>query len=120
MTGGVYVNLSAPNGDDVDNDGDGTIDETSEDLPAMRGMLIYVAPGTESNITMSGGATSEYTGTVFAPSSNVDVGGNSDTLKTVRTQIIGKYVKLHGNVTVDIRYVEEDNYPVLPKMELAK
>ena len=120
VTGGVYVNLSAPNGDDVDNDGDGTIDETSEDLPAMRGMLIYVAPGTESNITMSGGATSEYTGTVFAPSSNVDVGGNSDTLKTVRTQIIGKYVKLHGNVTVDIRYVEEDNYPVLPKMELAK
>ena len=47
VTGGVNVNLSAPNGDDVDNDGDGTIDETSEDLPAMRGMLIYVAPGTE-------------------------------------------------------------------------
>lgn len=120
VTGGVYVNLSAPNGDDVDNDGDGIIDESSEDLPALRGMLIYVAPGTESNITMSGGSTSEYTGTVFAPSSNIDVGGNSDTLKTVRTQLIGKYVKLHGNVTVDIRYVEEDNYPVLPKMELAK
>jgi len=119
VTGGVYVNLSAPNGDDVDDDNDGIVDETSEDLPAMRGMLIYVAPGTESDIVLSGGSTSEYTGTVFAPSSNIDVGGNSDTLKTVRTQLIGKYVKLHGNVTVDIRYVEEDNYPVLPKMELA-
>ncbi|MBN1373666.1 MAG: hypothetical protein JW987_17135 [Anaerolineaceae bacterium] len=119
INGNVEVHLSAPNGDDVDNDGDGTVDEASEDLPAIRGILMYVAP-TGGSITINGTNTSYYVGTIYAPTSEIVVGGNASALKTVSTQLIGQQVTLNGGVTVDIRFVEEDNYPVLPKMELAK
>ena len=120
VNGQTEVILSAPDGDDTDNDGDGIVDEISEDLPALRGMLIYVPQGTESNLQITGGSTSQYTGTVYAPSSNIEVGGNSGLLSTVGSQLIGKYIKLNGTVTVDIRYVKEFNYSLPPKMELQK
>jgi len=114
------VNLSAPDGDDVDNDGDGIVDEISEDYPALRGMLIYVPAGAGSNLQITGGSTSRYTGTIYAPSSNIEVGGDSGLLPTVSTQLIGKYIKLHGNVTIDIRYAGDLNYSLVPKLELQK
>ncbi len=120
VNGQTEVKLSAPDGDDLDNDGDGFVDEISEDAPALRGMLIYVPTGTASNVQITGGSTSYYTGTVYAPSSNIEVGGNSSVLPTVSTQLIGRYIKLHGNVTMDIHYVRELNYSLAPKMELQK
>ena len=120
VNGQTEVILSAPDGDDVDNDGDGIVDEISEDYPALRGMLMYVPAGAESNLQITGGSTSRYTGTIYAPSSNIEVGGDSGLLPTVSTQLIGKYIKLHGNVTIDIRYVGDLNYSLVPKLELQK
>lgn len=90
--GNVNVQLAAP---------------TGPADPAMRGMLFYAAESNTSAHSLSGGATSKYTGTIYAPYGDVTVGGNSEIGLTYVTQIIANYVKVHGTADIDIRFDDQ-------------
>ncbi|MBN1373664.1 MAG: hypothetical protein JW987_17125 [Anaerolineaceae bacterium] len=118
--GNAQVQLSAPDEDGADTDGDGVNDEADDELPALRGILIYMLASNSGEIQLSGNSDSWYQGTVYAPSGLIEAGGNSAALETLSTQLIGESVKLHGSTHIDIRFDADENYPTLPKMELAK
>ncbi len=93
--GGVDVHLSAPLGD------------TS---PAIRGMLFYAAESNTNDQKLSGGAYSEFVGTIYAPYGSVDIGGNGGVGMTFTTQIVANYVKIHGTADMEINYDASKTY----------
>jgi hypothetical protein len=85
----------------------GTVDleaPTSSDPFAFLGMLIYVAPGYNGQVTMAGNGDSFYMGTVYAPDGYVEVGGTSGINPTYSTQVISDRIKIHGNAKIDINF----------------
>jgi len=113
VSGNVEVNLTAPSS---------TCKVNTPDIcpPAIQGMLIYMAHGNESVVTLEGNSESHYTGTVFVPDGTIDAGGGSSTLPTLNTQLVGDTVKVHGNVTIDINFVGAENYNQPSRLELFK
>jgi len=93
--------------------------------PAVGGLLIYHNPvGAGSSIQIEGDGGSVYSGTVYAPKSDVSIGGTSGTSSDeeieASVQIIGYNIKIHGNATVDIPYNEEGLYHTPTKLDLFK
>jgi hypothetical protein len=86
--------------------------------PAVTGLLIYMLHN--GNITLGGTATSEYVGTVYAPSGTIDVGGTGSLISELFTQIIGWTVKVHGNTTMNITYNLDENLSFPAKLDLYK
>lgn len=61
--------------------------------PAVPGLLFYFGDG---GFTMSGNATAELSGTIYAPLGTIELGG-TETSYTWQTVLIGNNVKIHGN-----------------------
>lgn len=82
------------------------------------GMLIYVASNEVVKIT--GGASLDLAGTVYAPRSHCDIGGNSkpNTILGFSSSIICDTVKVHGSAKVQINYRDEENAMLPPKIQL--
>jgi hypothetical protein len=70
--------------------------------------LIYVPPTNNATVNITGGSGSEFTGTIFAPASDVSLSGNAGGL-ALNSQIIGYTVKLAGDGKLNIHYDPEDN-----------
>ena len=68
------------------------------------GLLIYRNPAYDGDVSLEGGGLSYFGGTILTPSGNIDVGGNSSIKQTYSTQLIGEYVKVHGNAGVEIDF----------------
>lgn len=102
VAGVVEVHLTAP---------------TIDDPPAMRGMLIYVA-GT-GYVNAQGTATSNYTGTIYAPNGFVAAGGNSD-LGSIDGQIIGKEVSVGGTSDIAINFSSDLNYQIPATLDVMQ
>jgi Flp pilus assembly protein TadG len=101
----------------------------------MAGMLIYMAVDNPGLITLVGTDTSLFTGTVFAPTGNIEAGGTSDGLgldedgcnvydvcksATFSVQLIGWYVKVVGTSVLDVYYNDSLNHYVVGKMHLLQ
>jgi hypothetical protein len=93
--------------------------------PAIGGLLIYHNPtGTGSVIQIEGSGGSTYSGTVYAPKSDISIGGtsgtSSDDMIEAGVQAIGYNVKIHGNADVNIPYNEDALYHSPTKLDLFK
>lgn len=75
---------------------------------AKVGLLFYMADGNAGNISLLGSAGSSFTGAVFGGDASIDVGGTTGVNPTYNTQLVGKYVKVHGTSQIDI------NFEILP------
>lgn len=79
--------------------------------------LIFVPASNEANIELAGTGDSTFTGMVLAPTSNIDLKGDSTGLD-LHTQIIALNTRISGNGTVDITYDPNDLPPaiIMPKL----
>lgn len=77
---------------------------TTNTSPAVRGLMLYLAKGNTSQVEMVGNGGSSYTGTVYVPDGKLDVGGSAGVLPTYNTELIGGYVKVHGNASININF----------------
>ncbi len=82
INGSATVNIHAP----------GTY---TDPKPAIPGMLIFMAPGNDNEVQINGDADSQFTGTIYAPESNIDVTGNG-TPTGYEAQFIGWNVEIGG------------------------
>lgn len=83
------------------------------------GLVIY-APLTNTNTFRFGGnSESLFNGTVFAPGMECDFGGTPAN-KSNHTAIICDTIKIHGNPTIDITYIPEQNYRIAPSLDLTQ
>ena len=95
-------------------------DETSvvsPGLPGIPGVLVYMTNG---DVTMLGGASAIYTGTIYAPNGNVQLGGSSGADSEYNVQVIGWTVELHGTPGIGFVFNSQDNYRVPAKMDLYR
>lgn len=93
---------------------------TTENPPALRGMLIYLAQGNTGNVTLAGTVDSFFTGTIYAPSGSVDLGGNNSTVSVYETQVIGNKVNVHGDVNMVINYDDSVHFEIPTSLDLYK
>lgn len=100
------------------------------------GMLIYMDEDNPGLITLVGTDKSLFSGTVFAPTGNIEVGGTSDgstlsdcsalpegvpcTSASFSVQLIGNYVKVVGTSVIDILFDETNNFYVVGNLFLEE
>jgi hypothetical protein len=79
--------------------------------------LIYIPPSNPADVKITGNSGSTFTGTILAPTSNIELIGNGGALD-LHTQIIGNNTRISGNGEIDITYDPEDNAPavILPNL----
>lgn len=70
------------------------------------GLLLYLAPGNCSDVSITGNGTSRYVGTVLAPCSNVKLAGGSTTgnVNVLENQIIADTITLTGSNSLNINF----------------
>lgn len=85
------------------------VDSTAQGFPEQFvNMLIYVPPTNHADISITGSNGSQFTGTILAPTSYINLNGGSGTVG-LDSQIIGYAVAIEGNGNLDIHYEAEDN-----------
>jgi hypothetical protein len=94
--------------------------ENPDPSPAVPGILLYMAHGNTSTIKLNGNSTSFYLGTIYAPDGDVFLSGTSGTKPTFNTQVIGENVEVSGNATIDINFLEDENYEKPPYLDMLK
>jgi hypothetical protein len=94
--------------------------ENPDPSPAVPGILLYMAHGNTSTIKLNGNSTSFYLGTIYAPDGDVFLSGASGTKPTFNTQVIGENVEVSGNATIDINFLEDENYEKPPYLDMLK
>ncbi len=92
INGGATVKLSAPSRDDAS--------------PALKNILFYVpgASGKGQPVKINGNSDSYFTGTIYAPGSDVDFLGTSHAEGCENTQVIGWNVRIGGTSDVIFCY----------------
>ena len=68
------------------------------------GLLLYMAIGNCSDVSITGNGTSSYVGTILAPCSNVKLAGGSSTGSVLENQIIADTITLTGSNTLNINF----------------
>lgn len=88
--------------------------------PAVPLLLIYMDPNNSGEIDLLGTAESSYTGTVYAPTGEIEIGGATSALPTYSTQLIGWDVFVHGTATINITNRDSVMYQVAPNLDLQR
>jgi hypothetical protein len=83
------------------------------------GMLLFVDPNNTNPITITGASNTQYTGTIYAPSSQVSLEGGGTTMG-INAQVIGHTVKITGNADLNITYDEDKLFSLPPAIDLVK
>ena len=88
--------------------------------PLLDGLLLYLAPGNCSDVSITGNGTSNYTGTILAPCSNVKLAGGSSTGNVLENQIIADAITLTGGNTLNINFNARQQWqpPIPPAIEM--
>jgi hypothetical protein len=88
--------------------------------PELDGLLLYLASGNCSSVSITGNGTSSYSGTVLAPCSNVKLAGGSSTGNVLENQIIADTITLTGSNTLNINFNASKQWqpPVPPKIQI--
>jgi hypothetical protein len=100
INGGAQVQLAAP--------GSGT----------YGGIVFFMADGNSSVVKLDGNGSSRFIGIVFAPDGEIEIGGTAAVNPTYTTQLVGKYVKVHGNAEIDINYTTQPSQVKKPVLDL--
>ena len=89
---------------------------------AYDGLLLYLAPGNCSNVSITGNGTSRYVGTILAPCSLVKLAGGSSTgnQNILENQIIADQIQLTGSNSLNINYNAKQQWqpPVPPEIQM--
>ncbi len=83
------------------------------------GMLLYVDPNNTNPIKITGGSNTLYSGTIYAPSSQVTLEGGGTSIG-INAQIIGDSVIITGNADLNITYDESKLFFLPPAIDLVK
>jgi hypothetical protein len=86
----------------------------------LDGLLLYLAPGNCDEVSITGNGTSNYTGTILAPCSNVKLAGGSSTGNVLENQIIADTITLTGSNTLNISFDARQQWqpPFPPAIEM--
>jgi hypothetical protein len=95
-------------------------DSSPSPEPALPGMLIFMPPSNVGQVNMLGDSGSQFQGTVFAPTSEIEVGGTASLAGFLSTQFIGWDVIVHGDVLMEIWFDDEQSYQYSPSIELLR
>lgn len=107
FNGSSYINIHAS-------------DSVMDDYPKeFVNYLIYVPPTNNATVKITGANGSQFTGTIFAPTSYVVLNGGSGTVG-LNSQVIGDAVAIEGNGTLDIHYKATDNAITTTNPSLAQ
>jgi hypothetical protein len=92
---------------------------SSEDctMYAMNKVLFYAGTG---NVSLEGNGDSDYTGLVYAPQGQIDLGGTGSTLGTVHVQLVGWDVVIHGDASLEMIYDDAQQLWKSAQIELYK
>jgi hypothetical protein len=105
---GVMIYLS-PQAGPVTMTGNGLVDITAMTSGPYKGMLFYADRSYTNSISMTGNATWNAVGTIYAASSYVDLSGNGD-VNNLSSMLVAKTIKLGGNSDVVVNYDPGLNY----------
>jgi len=94
--------------------------DVDQDYFVLDGLLIFMDPDDTNTISLEGGGTSYFSGTIFGLEADLDIGGNAAIEQTYSTQLIGKNVNVHGNVGIDINFDLSQNVTMPPIMNLIR
>ncbi len=86
--------------------------------PAIKGMLIYMAPGMNQTVDLAGNSDSFFLGTIFAPDGVIKVHGTPGESPTFNTELIASGVSIDGNAIIDINFRENEIYSTPPQLDL--
>jgi Flp pilus assembly protein TadG len=97
--------------------GGGSLTATAPTSGEYQGILMYLAPQFDINgnliqtqqIDMRGNGIGDVVGTIFAPSADVTMFGNSGTAALFNSQIIAYHVDSGGTANIKIEYNPKDN-----------
>jgi hypothetical protein len=86
------------------------------------GLLLYLASGNCSDVSITGNGTSSFIGTILAPCSNVKLAGGSSSGTTFNNQIISDTITLTGNNALTIVYNASQQWqpPTPPTVEMTQ
>jgi hypothetical protein len=88
------------------------------------GLLLYLAAGNCSDVSITGNGTSRYVGTILAPCSLIKLAGGSNTgnQNVLENQIIAKRINLTGSNTLNINYNAQQQWqpPIPPTIEMTQ
>jgi len=91
---------------------------------AVEGLLMFFSPSYQADITLNGGSTNVFKGTLYGSNANFHLNGNTDTTSaesaTFSTQIVGNWIEVNGkaNLTMDLK--GEDFVQLPPSLSLVK
>jgi hypothetical protein len=91
---------------------------TLDQSPAVRGLLMYAAPGNTNDFTITGNSSSVYQGTVYIPDGSITALGNSGLANF--SQIVGKKILISGNATLDTTFDGALNYQIPATLALQQ
>lgn len=83
-----------------------------------KGMLLFVDISNTHDIKITGGSNSTYTGTIYAPHTDVELSGSGSTLGLLSTQIIGNSIKVTGSADINISYDESEVFNLPSAIDL--
>jgi len=106
INGGATVQLTAP-------------DHRPDPSPALGGVLIYMAFGNNADVQINGDSDSFFSGTIFAPQSNVDMLGNG-VVDAYKTQIIAYNVEAGGTADTHVVFQQQKAYIKPTSMDLNR
>ena len=109
--GNTIVTLAAEQNADV------LVDPSHSD---WKGMLLFVDASNTHDIKVSGGSNSTYTGTIYAPHTDIELSGSGTTLGLLSTQIIGNSVKVTGSANINVMYDEDEVFNLPSAIDLIK
>lgn len=92
---------------------------TSEMPPAIRGLLMYGAPGNTGTFELYGGATSNYRGTIYFPDGTIEAHGGGGA-NAIESQLVGKMVILEGTSDLLIDFSGALNFQIPATVDLQK
>jgi Flp pilus assembly protein TadG len=101
--------------------GDNTL--SARTTGAYRGLLFYMPiSNTSGSITINGGSSSTYFGSIVAPGAHVTLNGGGDTSGPIHTQVIADTISLGGNGTLQLFYDADQQYmpPISAGIQLVK
>ena len=88
------------------------------------GLLLYLAQGNCSNVSITGNGTSRYVGTILAPCSLIKLAGGSNTgnQNVLENQIIADRIELTGSNALNINYNAQQQWqpPIPPAIEMVQ
>jgi Flp pilus assembly protein TadG len=106
---------------DITWNGNGAIKLSAPTEGPFKGLLIFVPPSNQATITINGTNDQELTGTILAPSSDINLLGTAGT-NGFNCQIVGYNVKYGGTFDGNIHYDESQNYTIQysPRIEVTQ